>query len=111
MGVTLLLQCGLLALAGTPPGLTAWIESHLLLWGGEFWPADLTTRPEGLMGLPLLGLVFGIIGAACFPGLWWAGLVGLLAGLIAGGLINAAVDAVPSDILSSEVLGEYGAGP
>jgi RsiW-degrading membrane proteinase PrsW (M82 family) len=66
--------------------------------------------PEGLMGLLLLGLVFGIIGAACFPGLWWAGLAGLLAGLIAGGLIDAGIDTLPSDLLSS-VLGKCVAGP
>lgn len=55
--------------------------------------------PEGLMAMLLLSLVFGVAAALCWPGLWWAGLAGLLAGLVAGGLINAAAEAVPSDLL------------
>jgi len=59
--------------------------------------------PEGLMAMLLLGLVFGVVGAVCWPGLWWAGPAGLLAGLVTGSLLNAWVDLVPRDLLSDVV--------
>jgi len=59
MGVTLLLQWGLLTLAGTTPGLTAWIENHLLLWGGEFGSGLIAPVTEEILKILPLVLFFG----------------------------------------------------